>query len=381
MDILEKFLRKVSYKFPKGYPDINDVQDMLMLEGMLKEMGIDLNEADTGDATLFEAALVQAWYNVNKLTPPEGAIDPKEIKKLTQNPQMVKKSEAIIQDLNLSGGDSAQGTGRGLKTSITPFWSKFGAKNTTPKTDVILGDKMISVKVGPSQLMSGGKAESLATFYAAMEDTPELLDSAEAQDVINTFNKFVESGVTKMGTVGQSLKQGEDSIIIDGDKAHKEMRGKLQALFNKSEEFKIAFAKEAMSGYKKFGVNDAASADWVLSADPSLSKASINSVNDDSYVAKIADKINLTVRFKSTSTKSADLKSSENPKGKTGKYRFWSVVSLIFNPSKSLQENLLSKTVNQVKSLLNTGIEYITKFISPSNEDVDIEFNNEIDFN
>lgn len=381
MNIIEQFLRKVSYKFPKGYPDINDPKDWLMLEGMLKELGIDLNEADTGAATLFEAALVQAWYNVNKLTPPEGAIDPKEIKKLTQNPQMVKKAEKVIQDLNLSGGDSAQGTGRGLETSITPFWAKFGAKNKTPKTDVILGDKKISVKVGPSQLMSGGKSESLATFYAAMEDTPELLDSNEAQDVINTFDKFVESGVTKMGTVDQNLKQGEDSIITDGDKAHKEMRSKLQALFNKSEKFKIAFAKEAMSGYKKFGAGDAASADWVLSADPSLSKASIHSVSDESYAAKIADQMNLTVRFKSSSTKRADLKSPENPKGKTGKYRFWSVVSLIFNPSKDLQENLFNRTVDQVKDLFNKGVKYITKFISPSNEDIDIEFNNKINFN
>ena len=376
MDVLDKFFKKFSYKFPKGYPDINDAQDMLMLEGILKEMGVNLNEADTGAATLFEAALVQAWYNVNKLTPPEGAIDPKEIKKLTQNPQMVKKAEAIIQDLNLSGGNSAQGTGRGLETSITPFWSKFGAKNKTPKTDIILGDKKISVKVGPSQLMSGGKSESLATFYAAMEDTPELLDSAEAQDVINTFDKFVESGITKMGTVDQNLKQGEDSIIIDGDKAHKEMRNKLQTLFNKSEKFKVAFVKEAMSGYKKFGANNAASADWILSADPSLSEASIHSVNDNSYASKIADQMNLTVRFKSSSTKRADLKSPENPKGKTGKYRFWSVVSLIFNPLKNLQENLLNKT----KNLLNTGIKYLTKFISPSGEDIDIEFNNKIDF-
>ena len=45
MDILEKFLRNISYKFPKGYPDITDAQDMLMLEGLLKEMGIELNEA------------------------------------------------------------------------------------------------------------------------------------------------------------------------------------------------------------------------------------------------------------------------------------------------------------------------------------------------
>ena len=36
------FFKKFSYKFPKGYPDINDEQDMLMLEGILKEMGINL---------------------------------------------------------------------------------------------------------------------------------------------------------------------------------------------------------------------------------------------------------------------------------------------------------------------------------------------------
>jgi len=44
MDVLDKFLRKVSYKFPKGYPDINDAQDMLMLEGLLEEIGINLDE-------------------------------------------------------------------------------------------------------------------------------------------------------------------------------------------------------------------------------------------------------------------------------------------------------------------------------------------------
>ena len=50
MDILEKFLRKVSYKFPKGYPDINDAQDMLMLEGMLKDLlEIDYNILNFGD--------------------------------------------------------------------------------------------------------------------------------------------------------------------------------------------------------------------------------------------------------------------------------------------------------------------------------------------
>ena len=31
MDILDKFLHGIAYKFPKGYPDIKDDQDISML--------------------------------------------------------------------------------------------------------------------------------------------------------------------------------------------------------------------------------------------------------------------------------------------------------------------------------------------------------------
>lgn len=44
MDVLDKFFKKFSYKFPKGYPDPNDIQDMIMLEGILKEIGLNLQE-------------------------------------------------------------------------------------------------------------------------------------------------------------------------------------------------------------------------------------------------------------------------------------------------------------------------------------------------
>lgn len=43
MDIFEKFLHSVAYKFPKGYPDIENEQDILMLENLLKEKGIFLS--------------------------------------------------------------------------------------------------------------------------------------------------------------------------------------------------------------------------------------------------------------------------------------------------------------------------------------------------
>jgi hypothetical protein len=44
MDILDTFLKKYSYKFPKGYPDMNNEQDILLMEGILSELGIDEEE-------------------------------------------------------------------------------------------------------------------------------------------------------------------------------------------------------------------------------------------------------------------------------------------------------------------------------------------------
>ena len=43
MNILDKFLHSIAYKFPKGYPDIKDDQDILMLENLLKEKGISIS--------------------------------------------------------------------------------------------------------------------------------------------------------------------------------------------------------------------------------------------------------------------------------------------------------------------------------------------------
>ena len=44
MDILDLFFKKYSYKFPKGYPDMNDEQDVQLLNTLLEGLDIDLNE-------------------------------------------------------------------------------------------------------------------------------------------------------------------------------------------------------------------------------------------------------------------------------------------------------------------------------------------------
>jgi hypothetical protein len=49
MDVIEKFLHNIAYKFPKGYMDINDIQDVILLENELNKLGINLTELNTPD--------------------------------------------------------------------------------------------------------------------------------------------------------------------------------------------------------------------------------------------------------------------------------------------------------------------------------------------
>ena len=64
MDILDIFLNKYSYKFPKGYPDMNNEQDVLLMEGILENLGVGLNEEEIQD---FESFI----QNKNSSIPPE----------------------------------------------------------------------------------------------------------------------------------------------------------------------------------------------------------------------------------------------------------------------------------------------------------------------
>ena len=40
MDVLDLFFKKYSYKFPKGYPDMNNKNDRILLESLLNELGV-----------------------------------------------------------------------------------------------------------------------------------------------------------------------------------------------------------------------------------------------------------------------------------------------------------------------------------------------------
>ena len=57
MDVLEQFLYSISYKFPKGYPDMKNEQDISLLYEEFQKIGINLNEVLSSEAVTAQEIL------------------------------------------------------------------------------------------------------------------------------------------------------------------------------------------------------------------------------------------------------------------------------------------------------------------------------------
>jgi len=275
----------------------------------------------------YEAAIVLGFHTITgqKFDVEKSGVGKKTYDLLQKNPQVIKAGEkiakAVKSHFNLGNVKSEQ-YGR-AKSKLTSFWKSYGATDTTPKTDILIGGKRLSLKIGMAQLMSGGKAESLATFYAATKSVSENIKKDPNYKLTeNIVNDFVTSTLAP-SQLRPLIKSGKNEIVNKGEKAHKDAMASMQKLFANNRDFKIAFAREAMSGFAKYGKDSNSAAEFMLVASHDGSSVSIHSVYDDAYCEKIADAMKVQVRFKTSSRKLKGVK--------TGEYNFWSVISLIVN--------------------------------------------------
>ena len=279
----------------------------------------------------------------------------------------IKIAQRVQEHFGLSGREKAEVFGR-AKSNLSGFWKDFGATDTTPKTDILIGDKRLSLKMGNAQLMSGGKSESIATFHAALKNTPSLLGSPQIEKVESVLNEFVTSSLAP-GQLRGIIKSGKDEVVNAAEKAHKECMVELNKLFQESNDFKVSFAREAMSGFVKYGERSNAAAEFMLVSTHDGSKVSIHSVYDDGYCASIANKIRLQARFKTSSRKVGGQK--------TGEYKYWSVVSLIVNAMEEsidyhntngevLTENVLKEIGSRVRGALKSVLMFLKRIFKRS---------------
>lgn len=299
----------------------------------------------------YEAAIVMGFYELTgrPMTKAGQGISDKVYNAIKENPQALEAGRKIAQQVlnkypQLKKKDAEQ-YGR-AKASLTSFWKSYGASDITPKTDVLIGDMRFSVKIGIAQLMSGGKAESTATFEAAIKNSnPDIVKSEQYKKTTQVLEGFVKNTLAP-SKLRPLIKSGTNEVVNRAEKAHKDCMVELGRLFDESKSFKVEFAREAMSGYEKFGKDSNAAAEFMLVASADGGKVVIHSVDDDDYCLKIANSMKLQARFKTSSRKIK--------KVKTGEYNFWSVISLIVD---SMQEEYTpdNQVLNEFKILKKAG--------------------------
>jgi len=259
-----------------------------------------LTEAATKDATDMELSIVQAW----KGTP-------------LSRPDQEETAMQVVEFLKGQGfkrTGNAKHMGR-AKGKLSSSWKKYGGTSTTPKTDLIIEGKKISLKKsGASQLMSGMVGESRATFYS-VADKLGIDISVLANKMEDSFNTMIKR-VTSPTTVTATRKLGGEAkgLILWGDKQHAMFTKLLTGMFEKDSNFKNAIIQEAMSGKLKFGGGEGA-ADYLLVFDPK-GKNQLHSTSDNSYINSVASNTRVSVSFKTVG-------------GRGKKYTFFSVVRLL----------------------------------------------------
>jgi hypothetical protein len=334
------------------------------------------------------------WYELhNKELDNSSGIPQKIIEVINSNPEAKvsgkRIAEYILKNRSDLAGAQAEQYGR-ASTKLTSFWTSFGATNKTPKTDILIGDARFSLKIGMAQLMSGGQSESMATFNAALKSSDKSLsETPQFKKVSGIIESFVTASVAP-GQLRAIIKKGNNDVVNKGEAAHKQCMTEMGSLFEQSKDFKIAFAREAMSGFEKFGKDALAAAEFMLVSSHDGTNVAIHSVHDDVYCEKIATKMKLQARFKT---------SSKKIKGqKTGEYNFWSVISLIVNAMDEsfyidgnvlTEANILVKMLTSVKSFLSKTWKNVTTFFKSSatnlmkflGAEINIKANDYVDFN
>lgn len=311
---IESVIEEWAFRCNNGYPIYGKMEDMIHLQNILDERSIPLpfnritiTEDEKVAAGDFEQIAVDLWnIAVQKLPLP---------KKYNAYKSLFEEMSAIVK--RMSAKKSLEKfSGQRIPTSTIWVKNSGGKSQDEPKTDIISKDAVlkVSVKKGPSQLMSPEKKEAIATFkvVAAASNISKKAES----DIIAILNRFAER-TTTLGFNTTELSNA-DPKELTGNKinvkakqvydlayqAHKEMEKKLNALFENNVDFERQFLFEAASGYIKFNNNEG-TANYMLAISNDVKHVKLKRMfsSKDEAITSILGKIKVSPSMKSNSYK------------------------------------------------------------------------------
>jgi len=196
MDVLDLFFKKFSYKFDKGYPDMNNEQDILLLGSLLEQNGVSMynviivNEA----ASDIKDVLIDAGYA------PEDIIikSSKQIRLLTKGNERKSTMDKLVSDLGYTYNPNFKG-------------SSLGA---------IIADDGTAIIVKPKE-RQGGLSAGLDNEQALIDGINQYAEEGPIKVIFKGTNKTISfDKVTKSKSVGTDTAGGKksDVALYSGDK-------------------------------------------------------------------------------------------------------------------------------------------------------------------
>jgi len=228
--------------------------------------------------------------------------------------EMNAHTQHIFDDLVAKGQLDKKGKYEAVQTAgnktftLTGDWSKYGATNNEPKTDVIIkhskGEYRCTVKMGAStQLMSGKGNEALATLQAGAKEAKTSIEKMpEFKQLSKHLVRMTEKHVFPK-EFGVGLKAGE-KWAVEFDKMNKEATNLLNGILNKNDDLKREMVKEALTGNAKFGKDSPATATHLMIIDANQNgKGNQLLPITDTVVDEIAKNVKWKINVKSDAEK------------------------------------------------------------------------------
>ena len=228
MDSLDLFFKKFSYKFPKGYPDINNHQDVLLLESILEGLGfnVDLQEEKKLEYDVLTPKAKEIAQELITLLD----IDQSQIKPASSTKIVIYTTdrESLFNKIEQSGeyGEATKiRSGNWKKDGISILLKPTGEKSgehfeLKPQQLGITLDEKISLPTLQKELLEGIKNNKVlsdlqkqALTYAVDKSNP-LTNDQKQELAVNTgfFNEVNKNFGEPHGALIYGIQEGYDSV-------------------------------------------------------------------------------------------------------------------------------------------------------------------------
>jgi hypothetical protein len=194
---------------------------------------------------------------------------------------------------------TAEPFGRHKMPDVSEFWHEHtNYPNRTPKTDLIISNYDISLKMGEKAQLASPKiinAEGEALFFHAVEKSNL---EKKIVDKFRDWFSFDEEGISKLGaSTSEIIAKGEEYFKVN----QRAFTEDIQEVVRQNKDFAYYFVDEAMSGERKFeGVSGAqdAVANYILVCEYDGSAIVLHKI-EESYVREVADQVEIYAAWKS----------------------------------------------------------------------------------